>query len=85
MQELEWIQLLMILQLLILKMEHLKLEKIHWLNSKRENQNLILNNMMQIEMAAIVIDMCDKKIKYFEGIEAAEAKRKPKVKEPKSE
>lgn len=64
----------------------LKLNKTHWMRSKVENQTLILNNMMQIEMAKIVIEMCDKKIRYFEKLEELEAKKNPKKAEvPKSE
>jgi len=66
-------------------MEDLKLLKIHWEASKIENQNLIINNMMQIEMANHVIGLCDKKIKYFEKIEAEEAKKKPKTADSSSE
>ena len=84
MLELEWIQLLMILQQPTLKME-LDLKKIHWERSKQENEILIINNTMQIEMAKTVIVMCDKKIKYFEKLEAEEEKRHPKTADSSSE
>ena len=45
--------------------------KEHWMESKRTNENLIIQNKIQIEMAKEVIKLCEKKIKEFE-------KEKPK-------
>jgi len=42
-----------------------ELEKKHWLNAKRTNEELIFMNLMQIEMAKEVIKLCDAKISEF--------------------
>jgi hypothetical protein len=43
----------------------LELTKFHWERNKHANEELILNNLMQIEMAKKVIELCDEKIKEF--------------------
>jgi len=37
----------------------------HWEQSKLTNENLIIQNTIQIEMAKNVIKLCDKKIAEF--------------------
>ena len=39
--------------------------KEHWESSKLTNENLIIQNMIQIEMAKEVIKLCDVKISEF--------------------
>jgi len=43
----------------------LELTKFHWERNKNANEELILNNLMQIEMAKEVIKLCNEKIKEF--------------------
>lgn len=43
----------------------MKLIKADWERSKADNENLIIGNMMQIEMAKEVIKLCNKKIAEF--------------------
>lgn len=42
-----------------------KILRQHWEESKMVNQNLIIQNTMQIEMAKEVIKLCDLKIAEF--------------------
>ena len=39
--------------------------KEHWIDSKLTNENLIIQNKIQIEMAKEVIKLCEKKIAEF--------------------
>ena len=43
----------------------MKLEREHWERAKVDNQNVILQSMMQIEMAERVLIMVDEKLKEF--------------------
>lgn len=43
----------------------MELTKELWLRNRKANEELILNNTMQIEMAKRVIELCDEKIKEF--------------------
>lgn len=43
----------------------MELKKSHWERNKLANEELILNNLIQIEMAKRVIELCDEKIKEF--------------------
>ena len=42
-----------------------KFIKADWERSKADNEDLIMGNLMQIEMAKTVIKLCDKKIAEF--------------------
>ncbi len=66
MLELGWIQLG--------KMEKIELTKGHWERAKEDNKNLIAMNLIQIEMAYKVMDLCDAKIKEFPEEEKTEEK-----------
>lgn len=74
---------MMALQLSMLNMEF-ELKKIHWLNGKRDNINIILQSKYQIEIAKEAIKICEKQIAYFERLEQIEAKRSPKKKDSSS-
>lgn len=39
--------------------------KEHWLMTKESNENLIIQNKVQIELATKVIELCDDKLKEF--------------------
>ena len=59
--------------------------KQNWINGRNDNVNIILQSKYQIEIAAEAIKVCDKKIRYFEKLEALEAKKHPKKKDSSSE
>ncbi|MCK5283919.1 MAG: hypothetical protein KAK00_11065 [Nanoarchaeota archaeon] len=59
----------------------IELEKQNWVNGRVDNVNIILQSKYQIELAEMAIKHCDKKIKYFEKLEALEAKKHPPKKE----
>jgi len=39
--------------------------KEHWVMTKDSNENLIIQNKVQIELAMKVIELCDEKLKEF--------------------
>jgi len=45
--------------------EELKITKQDWETNKFSNETLIKTNLMQIEMAKRIIELCDEKIKEF--------------------
>lgn len=54
--------------------------KADWETNKFNNETLIKTNLMQIEMALRIIDLCEEKIKEYEKDEEIE-----KIKETKTE
>lgn len=46
-------------------MENLKPTKQDWEHTKRQNENLIVGNLIQIEMAKDILKLCDEKIAEF--------------------
>jgi hypothetical protein len=61
MQEQGWTQL---------KMELID-KKVDWEAAKEKNEAMIIGNLMQIEMAKKIIELCNEKIKEFEDKENA--------------
>lgn len=51
-----------------------------WLATKEKNEQLIVANFMQMEMAREVLKLCDKKIRVLEKEEELLNKRKGKEK-----
>jgi len=47
----------------------MEITKERWMQAKASNEDLILNNLVQIEMAKKVITLCDEKIEEFEAEE----------------
>ena len=46
----------------------MKLQRQHWEQAKRDNQNMILQSMMNIEMAKSVLLMIEKKLSKYPKI-----------------
>ncbi len=68
----------------MLKMEY-ELIKQNWINGRNDNINIIIQSKYQIEIAKEAIELCNKKIRYFEKLEELKAKKHPKKAEvPKS-
>jgi hypothetical protein len=44
---------------------NMEITKAHWLRNKTANEELIINNFIQIEMAKTIIKLCNEKIKEF--------------------
>jgi hypothetical protein len=53
----------------------MEIKKEDWETSKFNNEILIKTNLMQIEMAKKVIELCDDKISEFEAQEKKENKK----------